>query len=242
MMTWYNTCMETAPKNLYGIFALMTVPSAAPFPENLQGKKVCGVVWCDSGEPEAAAKTFDSIRTFKQPVLDWVSPMPFTAIQSMFDTMYPPGMHWYWKALFVNDLDSTCNVHMKHGPLMPTPLSTMHIYPVNGAVCEKKHGDTAWNHRNAKYVVLILGIDELKSRSESIIKWARNYWDALQPYTLGSGYINFMMDEGTDAVESNYGDHYEQLSRIKAKYDPENLFRVNQNIKPAADQLRSKSG
>ena len=235
MMQWYDDYISSAPNNLYGFFGLLIVPPADPFPAELHGKKVCAVVWCYSGDMQSAEDVFTPIRSFKKPVLDWVAPMPFTAIQTMFDGMYPAGMQWYWKALFVKDLDDTCiDVHLKHASQMPTVLSTMHVYPLNGAASKVPQDETAWNYRDAKYCVVIIGVDPDPKGKDAIVKWAREYWDALQPYSLGGAYVNFIMDEGSESVKANYGDNYKKLAKIKGKYDPGNLFRVNQNIKPAS--------
>lgn len=234
MLQWYHRFISTAPNSVYGFFGLLIVPPSDPFPAELHGKKVCGIVWCYTGDMQAAQQVFEPIRSFKKPVLDWVGPMPFTAIQTMFDGMYPAGMHWYWKALFVNDLDNACiDLHLKHAAQMPTVLSTMHLYPVDGAASKILKDETAWNYRDAKYCVVIIGVSPDAGVESSIIPWARDYWTALQPYSIGGAYINFIMDEGAESVKSNYGDNYKKLAQIKATYDPGNLFRVNQNIKPA---------
>ena len=116
---------------------------------------------------------------------------------------------------------------------MPTLLSSMHMYPVTGAASRVGKNETAWNYREAKYSVVIIGVDSDSAGQEVIENWAKDYWSALQPYSLGGAYVNFVMDEGADVVKANYGDNYKRLAEIKAKYDPENLFKVNQNIKPA---------
>jgi FAD/FMN-containing dehydrogenase len=235
MMQWYHQFISSAPKDLYGFFAFLMVPPGDPFPSHLHNKKVCGIMWCYNGNIQLAEEVFAPIRSFKKPVLDFVGPMPFTAIQTMFDPMYPAGMNWYWKALFAKDMDDAAiDVHIKHGSRMPTLLSSMHIYPLNGAAAQVQDNETAWNFREANYSIVILGIDPDPHGKETITNWARDYWNALQPYSLGGAYVNFIMDEGADSVKTNYGKNYQRLSEIKAKYDPENLFRVNQNIKPAS--------
>lgn len=234
VMAMYNQLMSTAPNELYGFFGLLIVPPGDPFPVHLHHKKVCGAVWCYSGNMELAEEVFTPIRSFRKTVLDFVGPMPFPVIQTMFDAMYPAGMNWYWKALFMKDLnDASMDVFLTHGSVMPTLLSTMHIYPVNGAASQVNGSETAWNFREAKYVVVIIGIDSDPLTTESTVSWARDYWKALQPYSTGGGYVNFVMDEGSDNVKAIYGKNYDRLTRIKAKYDPQNLFRVNQNIIPA---------
>ncbi|MBL7700061.1 MAG: FAD-binding oxidoreductase [Chitinophagaceae bacterium] len=234
IMQWYDKLMSSASNDLYGFFGLLIVPPADPFPIHLHNKKVCGIVWCYNGDTKLADEVFAPIRSYKKSVLDFVGPMPFTAIQTMFDAMYPPGLQWYWKALFIKDLNKdSIDLFIRHGSDMPTVLSTMHIYPVNGVAAQVKDDDTAWNFRDARYVVVILGIDPDPSARELIKNWTRDYWNALQPYSLGGAYVNFIMDEGLESVKSNYGKNYKRLSAVKAKYDPENFFRVNQNINPA---------
>lgn len=233
MLTWYHNFISKAPDNVYGFFATLTVPPVAPFPEHLHLKKMCGVVWCYTGDMDEAEEVFKPIRAFKTPALDFVGPIPVPALQTLFDGLYPPGLLWYWKADFVKDLpEAAIDVHVKYGNELPTPLSSMHMYPVNGAASRVGKNETAWNYRDANYAVVIVGIDPDQSNKDKIINWARDYWNAHHPYSAGGAYINFMMDEGEDRIKATYGDNYKKLAEIKAKYDPNNLFRVNQNIKP----------
>jgi FAD/FMN-containing dehydrogenase len=238
MMQWYHSFILNAPDNINGFFAFLTVPPVAPFPEHLHMKKMCGVVWCYTGDPNKAEEVFKPIRAVKVPALDFVGPMPVPVLQTLFDGLYPPGLLWYWKADFVKDLnEASINLHAKYGSEMPTPLSSMHMYPVNGAASRVNKNDTAWNYRHANYAVVIVGVDADLANKDKIINWARNYWDALHPYSSGGAYVNFMMEEGEDRIKATYGDNYERLSAIKTKYDPHNLFRVNQNIKPKIEKV-----
>lgn len=233
MMKWYHNFISNAPDSVYGFFATLTVPPAAPFPEHLHLKKMCGIVWCYTGDMDKAEEVFKPIRSFKAPALDFVGPIPVPALQTLFDGLYPPGLQWYWKADYVKGLpEKAIDIHVKYGNELPTPLSSMHMYPVNGAASRVGKNDTAWNYRDADYAVVIVGIDGDVSNKDKIIKWARDYWDDHHTYSAGGAYINFMMDEGEDRIKATYGDNYEKLTAIKAKYDPNNLFRVNQNIKP----------
>jgi len=237
MLTWYHDFISTAPDNVYGFFATLTVPPEAPFPEHLQLKKMCGIVWCYTGDMDEAEEVFKPIRAVKTPALDFVGAIPVPALQTLFDGLYPPGYLWYWKADFVKELnEKAIDVHVKYGEELPTPLSSMHMYPVNGFAGRVGKNDTAWNYRDANYAVVIVGIDTDPINKDKIINWAREYWDAHHPYSAGGAYINFMMDEGEDRIKATYGDNYERLATIKAKYDPNNLFRVNQNIKPRMAQ------
>jgi len=233
MLTWYHNYLRSAPDNVYGFFATLTVPPAAPFPEHLHLKKMCGVVWCYTGDIDKAEEVFKPIRAVKAPALDFAGPIPVPALQTLFDGLFPPGLLWYWKADYVKDLnEAAIDIHAKYGNELPTPFSTMHMYPVNGFASRVGKNDTAWNYRDANYAVVIVGIDADPANKDKIITWARDYWDAQHPYSAGGAYINFMMDEGEERIKATYGDNYERLEELKAKYDPNNLFRVNQNIKP----------
>jgi FAD/FMN-containing dehydrogenase len=233
MMKWFNDYIRKAPDEVYGFFATLTVPPVAPFPEELHLKKMCGVVWCYNGNMDKAEEIFQPIRAYKKPALDFCGPIPVPALQTLFDGLFPPGLQWYWKADYVKDLsDEAIDVHVKYGNLLPTPFSTMHMYPVNGAAAKVGKADTAWNFRDATYAVVMVGIDDNPAGRDNIIRWGRAYWEEQHPYSAGGGYINFMMDEGEDHVKATYADNFKRLSQIKAKYDPTNLFRVNQNIKP----------
>jgi FAD/FMN-containing dehydrogenase len=234
VMKWYRDLIPTAPDDLNGFFAFLTVPPAPPFPEHLHMKKMCGVIWACTGPQSKAEETFTPIRGFKKPALDFVGPMPQPALQSMFDALYPPGLQWYWRADFVNELsDEAIAQHTRFGEALPSMHSTMHLYPVNGAASRVGKDDTAWNYRDATWAQVMVGVDPDPANNEKIISWTKSYYDALHPYSAGGAYVNFLMgDEGEDRVKKTYGDNYERLVAIKNKYDPGNLFRVNQNIKP----------
>ena len=237
VMKWYRDLIPAAPDDLNGFFAFLTVPPAPPFPEHLHMKKMCGVVWAYAGPQTKAEEIFKPIRAFKKAALDFVGPLPYPALQSMFDAVYPPGLQWYWKADFVNKLsDEAIAQDIIFGEKLPTMHSTMHMYPINGAAARVGRTDTAWNYRDAIWAKVMVGVDPDPANNEKTIAWARSYYDALHPYSAGGAYVNFMMaDEGEERVKATYGDNYERLVAIKKKYDPNNLFRVNQNIKPTRE-------
>jgi FAD/FMN-containing dehydrogenase len=233
VMRWYRKFIKEAPDDISGFFVFLVVPPGPPFPEHLHNKKMCGIVWCYTGPLDKAEDVFKPIRGFKKPALDFVGPIPHPALQSMFDPIYPPGLQWYWKADFFNELsDAAIEQHMKYGSQLPTMWSTMHLYPINGAAARVGKDDTPWAYRDATWAEVIVGVDPDPANKDRIIAWARAYWDALHPHSAGGAYVNFMMDEGEDRVKATYRGNYERLARIKAKYDPGNLFSVNQNIKP----------
>ncbi|MFH1717167.1 MAG: BBE domain-containing protein, partial [Planctomycetota bacterium] len=233
VMKWYREYITAATEDINGFFAFLTVPPAPHFPEHLHGKKMCAIVWCYVGDLDKAEEVFKPIRSFKTPVVDLVGPLPHTAVQSMFDPIYPPGHQWYWKADFVNELsDEAIALYVKHGSALPTPQSTMHLYPINGKAHRPGNSDTPWAYRDATWAQVIVGVDPDPANNDRIIAWAKEYWEALHPYSAGGAYVNFMMDEGEDRVKATYRDNYERLVEVKTKYDPTNLFRVNQNIRP----------
>jgi hypothetical protein len=193
---------------------------------------MCGIVWCCTGSPEKAEAATKPMRQFGTPALDYVVPMPFPVLQSFFDPLYPPGLQWYWRADFVKELtDKAIALHVEHGSRVPTMHSTMHLYPINGAVHRVGKNDTAFNYRDSLWAEVIVGVDPDPANNDKIVPWCKEYWDTLHPYSAGGAYVNFMMDEGQDRIKATYGDNYERLASIKKKYDPSNLFRVNQNIR-----------
>lgn len=232
ILKWYREYIVKAPNDLYGFFALLTVPGP-PFPENLHGKKMCGVVWNYTGEVKEAEKIFKSISESMKPDFEHVGSVPYPALQSMFDIFYPPGLQWYWRADFINEInDEAVAQHQKFGEALPTPHSTMHLYPTDGAAKEVKTDATPWNFRNANWSQVIVGVDPDPANKEKITNWTKSYYDAIHPYSAGAAYVNFMMEEGEDRIKASYGYNYDRLVKIKKKYDPNNFFCVNQNIKP----------
>jgi FAD/FMN-containing dehydrogenase len=232
----YRDFLPNAPRELNGFFAFATVPPGPPFPEEIHMRKVCGVVWCHTGtEEQAAADMAPLLDALPEPLLHGPAPMPHPAIQGAFDAVYPAGDQWYWRADFVKDIpDEAIEIHAKFGAEMPTWKSTMHLYPINGAAHDVGPADTAWAYRDANYGAVFAGVDPDPANVDAIRRWSIDYQEALHPYSAGGAYVNMMMDEGQERVRASYGDNYDRLAQIKAKYDPDNAFRVNQNIQPKA--------
>jgi FAD/FMN-containing dehydrogenase len=234
-MRFYRDYILTAPEEMNGWFAFLTVPPAPPFPEHLHMKKMCGVVWCYTGPLDQAEEVFRPIRQFGPPALDFVGPLPHPALQSMFDPLYPRGLQWYWRADWVKELsEEAIALHVEYGSQLPTMHSTMHLYPISGAPQRVGGNDTAFSYRDANWGMVIVGVDPDPANNDRMIAWAKAYSEALHPYTAGGAYVNMIMDEGPERVKAAYRDNYERLVQIKNKYDPTNLFHVNQNIKPTA--------
>jgi hypothetical protein len=159
--------------------------------------------------------------------------MPFPALQGLFDPLLPRGLLWYWKGNFVKELsDQAIDTHLEWAAKAPSELSLAHLYPIDGAVHRVGRNETAWGFRDATWSMVIAGIDADPTKAAEITAWAKGYWEAMRPYTLGGSYVNFLMDEGVERIKATYRENYDRLTEIKKKYDPDNFFRINQNIKP----------
>jgi FAD/FMN-containing dehydrogenase len=234
VLRFYDQFIAGAPEDVNGFFAFLTVPPGDPFPEELHMRQVCGVVWCCTGDMEQAEEAMRPAREFGPPLLDGVQQMPFPDMQSAFDAVYPPGLQWYWRADFVNELpEEAIAAHAEYGRQLPSMHSTMHLYPIDGAVHRVGQDETAFANRDSRWAEVIVGVDPEPANAAAITDWTKRYWEALHPYSAGGAYVNFLMhDEGGDRVKATYGDNYDRLVEVKRRYDPDNLFRVNQNIAP----------
>ncbi len=234
VLSWYREFILNAPEDLNGFFAFASVPPAPPFPEELHLQKVAAVVWCWTRPEDGAAEALAEAREQPGLLMDGVQPMPLPALQSAFDDLYPPGDQWYWRADFVDEIpDEAIERHAEFAEKMPTWKCTMHMYPIDGAAHRVGPTETPWAYRNANWGSVMAGVDPDPANVAAISSWSRNYNEALRPYSAGGGYLNMMMEEGQDRVEASYGENYDRLAKIKAKYDPDNIFHVNQNIQPA---------
>ncbi len=232
IMKWYREFILQAPEELNGWLAFLTVPPVEPFPEHLHLQKMCAVVWSFIGSEEAAEEVFAPVKAL-DPALFGVGEVPFPAFNAVFDPLYPEGDQWYWRADFFSEIsDESIVEHAKWAEKMPTPQSTMHLYPIDGAAHRVGKEDTPWAYRDANWAGVIVGVDPDPANADTLRDWAVGYYDALHPYSSGGAYVNFMMEEGQERIRASYRDNYDRLAEIKAKYDPENFFKVNQNIRP----------
>ncbi|MET7594786.1 FAD-binding oxidoreductase [Streptomyces sp. NPDC005481] len=235
VLRWYRSFLPQAPDDLNGFFAVLVVPPGPPFTEEIHGQKMCGVVWCWSGDPDRVEEMLAPVNEAGPPTFHFTAPMPYPAVQSMFDQLIPAGLQWYWRGdLFDRITDDAVEVHAKYAEGIPTALSTMHMYPVDGAAGRVGEDDTAWARRDAVWSGIVGGVDPDPANAETIRQWCVDYWEELHPHSMGGAYVNFLgADEGGDRVRATYGDHYDRLAAVKRAYDPHNLFHVNQNIEPA---------
>ena len=232
LLRWYRDFLPAQPDGLTGFFAFLSIPPGPPFPEELHLRKVCGVVWCYNGEDDSPA--LREARSWGTPLLDGIAPVPLPDWNSAFDAVYPAGDQWYWRGEFVKSIpDAAIEQHVKFGEAMPTWKCTMHLYPVDGMASRVGSDETAWAYRDAVWAQVIAGVDPDPANADVIRDWAVSYSDAVRPHTLGTGYVNFQMQETGDRVRAMYGPNYDRLARIKGHYDPDNAFSVNQNITPA---------
>lgn len=232
VLRWYRDFLPAQHEDLYGFFVTMTVPPVAPFPELFHLHKACAIVWCYTGDPGDAADALAPVREL-EPAWDGTGLAPYPALQASFDGLFPAGLQWYWRGDLFRDIpDEAVELHSTFGAEAPTALSQMHLYPVDGAVHRVGATETAWGHRDVNFSQVIVGVDPDPANAPAISKWTRDYHDAVHPYSVGGAYVNFMMDEGQDRVRASYGMNYDRLAQVKGTYDPDNIFRINQNIRP----------
>ena len=234
-MRWYREFSRSAPETFGSFLGLQTVPPNDPFPREHWGKKMSVLLLAHTGDTAAAA--IDAVRAaLPKPLIDWVGPISYPALQGMFDALNPPGMQWYWKGDFVDTLpDAAIDVHLAHAAKLPSTFSLMHLYPIDGAVHRPASDATAWGARDATWSMVIAGIDPNPAKAAELKAWATDYWAAVHPFDRDGAYPNFMMgDEGEARVRASYGDNYPRLAALKRKFDPANLFRINHNIRPAS--------
>jgi FAD/FMN-containing dehydrogenase len=233
VMRWYRDFTARKQTDFYIFLGLQGIPPVAPFPEAHWNKKMCVLLVAHNGAAGEAA--VNAIRNeLPKPLFDWCGPIPYTALQQMFDPFYPRGLNWYWKGDFVKTLpDDAIAAHVAHAT-KANVFSAMHLYPIDGAVHTRKSGDMAWGTRDALWSMVIVGLSPDAADRTAVRDWATAYWRAVHPYDLAGAYPNFMMaDEGEGRIHASFGSNYEKLARIKKTYDPTNFFRVNQNIPPA---------
>jgi FAD/FMN-containing dehydrogenase len=212
VMRWYRELLPSLPEELSGWIGLITIPPAPPFPEELWGRKACVIVWCYTGPHDRAAEVLEPVKAFGSPLLVGLMEMPFSVLQSAFDALYPAGLQWYWRADFFNEISDAA---------------------IDGAASRVAADATAFAYRDGGWAGVIVGVDPDPANAAAISQWARDYWEELHPTSAGGAYINFMMNEGQDRVKAAYRGNYDRLAQVKQRYDPDNTFHVNQNIRPA---------
>ncbi|CRK58343.1 probable oxidoreductase [Alloactinosynnema sp. L-07] len=233
LLRWYREFIADAPEQFGGFPAFQIAPPLPFIPEDRHGEPFALFVPCWSGPLDEGEAALKSLREVAPIVAEAVGPMPYPALNSAFDALLPPGLQHYWKANFVTELtDDAIAAHLEHGPKLPALNSTMHIYPINGACHRVATEDTAFAYRDANFATVIAGMWPDPATNEAGIQWVRDYYDATSAHSEAGGYINFMSEDDQSRIRDNYGGNYDRLVDVKRKYDPDNLFHMNQNIKP----------
>ncbi len=235
VMGTYREFIANAPEELGLFVGLKSVPPTDPFPKEHWNKRACALIGAFNGPVADGQKLMASLlEKLPTPLFNWMGEMPWPAINGLFDPFFPQGLQWYWKGDFVKALsDEAIDVHIANALKAPTPFCLMHLYPIDGAVRRVAKDATPWAARDASWSMVIAGISSDPNDAAALKTWGRGYWESIHPFNLEAAYVNFMdADEGDDRIELSYGHNYTRLRAIKAKYDPNNLFRVNQNIKP----------
>jgi FAD/FMN-containing dehydrogenase len=233
VMRFYRDFMTTAPNELNSYLGFHKLPPAPFVPTHLHGANVCMILSCYVGSLEKGEELVKPLRAFGPPQLDLLGPMPFPALNSIFDALLPAGLHHYWKAHFVKDLsDEAIDAHAIYGAKVPTYQSGMHMYPIDGVAHQIGQSDTAFSYRDVHWAVNVIGVSPNAVDMPDHIRWVREYWDALRPYAEAGSYINFLGDEGEERIKATYRENYGRLVALKNTYDPTNLFHINQNIVP----------
>jgi FAD/FMN-containing dehydrogenase len=233
ILAWYRDYIKTAPEEIGGFPAFQIAPPLPFIPEKRHGDTFMALVACWAGPVEKGERALKPWHDVAPVVAEFVGAMPYPALNSAFDGLAPPGLQHYWKANFVKELtNEAIEAHAEHGPKIPVVNSTMHIYPINGACHQVASDQTAFAYRDANFATVIAGMWPDPAQNTANIKWVKDYYDATAPHSESGGYINFMAEDDQSRIKDNYKGNYKRLVDVKRKYDGDNLFHVNQNIKP----------
>ena len=234
VLRFYRDWVADAPDELMTIIIHRKAPPLPFIPEELHGKLVVMVICCWAGDLEEGERFIRPLREFGSPVLDICLPKPFLAHQSMFDPSFPPGRWYYFKACDVVELsDELIDITVERSLRIESPLTAFPIWQMGGAVSRVGDDETAFNGRTAGFTYNIGACTATSEGYDEEREWVRSFWSALEPWHQGV-YVNFLGDEGADRVRQSYGpEKYGRLQALKQKYDPDNFFRINQNISPS---------
>jgi FAD/FMN-containing dehydrogenase len=233
VLRFYRDWVADAPDELMTIVVHRKAPPLPFVPEELHGKPVVMVICCWAGEVEEGEKVIRPLKEFNSPVADVCVPKPFLTHQAMFDPSFPPQRWYYFKSCDIQELtDEVIDITVEHSLQIKSPLTSFPIWQMGGAVARVGEDETAFNGRGAAFTYNIGACTETSEGFDEEREWVRNFWSALEPWHDGV-YVNFLGDEGADRVRESYGAaKYDRLRTLKQKYDPDNFFRINQNIPP----------
>lgn len=231
----FRTLAEKAPPELTLVLLIRPAPPAPWLPEEWHGKLIVAVLACYSGKPEEGEKVVAPIKSFGKPIGDVLVRRPYTQMQSLLDATQPKGRRYYWKSEYLTGIEpALCEKFIDHGEKIPSPHSAVILFQIGGALNRLAPGHSAVGNRDARYVLNIAGAWDQAGDDSTNIEWAREAWGDMKSFSTGGTYLNFLtQDEGPERTEAALGGALKQLAEVKAKWDPENVFRTNRNIKPS---------
>jgi FAD/FMN-containing dehydrogenase len=229
----FRDYLKTAPEEFGAFLGFHQGPPVPFLPEEWHGRPVVVIVGAWTGPIDEGARQWQPLLDAAPVLGSFVGPMPYPALNTLFDPLLPKGMQAYWKADFLAELsDDALKVAVDYGRRIPSVQSANHFYLIDGAVQRVPQEDTAFAYRNVSFAPVIAGMWNDPADNDANTRWVRDYWTALHPYAEPGGYINFMDADDQNRITDNYGPNYSRLAAVKAKYDPDNFFHINQNIKP----------
>ncbi len=236
VLRFYRDFMQEAPDEFGGGCAFVTAPPAPFIPESVQGTQVIAGIVCYVGPTEEGEAVLRPLKEALPPAIDMVQPMPYTALQSMLDAGNQPGMQNYWRAGFLDEMpDEAIDVLVEHTSKVTSPLTSLVIVPGGGALARAPDDETPLGLRDSPFNFHALTMWAEPVEPEKHMRWTRELTEVMQPWTGERTYLNFIGDEGEERVRTAFApEKYQRLVALKDKYDPDNLFRLNQNIKPSA--------
>lgn len=234
VLQFYRDFMKKASVELQCYAFFLNVPSVEPFPKEFHGKTTCALVACHSGDPQKGKTELQPLQEFGEPFLKFLQPIEYTAIQKSFDAGVPKGLRWFTKAHYLDKLNDTAiDILLEHTQPLPGAFTMTYLEPMGGAANKQDISTTAFPHRNKNYSLHIFPGWSDAEDDEKNINWAKEFHRAIQKETAGGVYVNLMSNDEKERVKEAYGENYDQLAEVKKKWDPNNLFRSNHNIKPA---------
>jgi len=235
VLSFYGDFIKNTPDEFVCWYVLRKAPPLPFLPEEWHGKEILALAVCYNGSIEEGERIAAPLRNFRKPLADIIAPHPFTAWQAILDPLLVPGLRNYWKSHDFRELsDGLIDVLMDYASRIPDPQTEIAFAQIGGAVSRIPSDATAYGHRDAQFVLNVHCRWEDPAKDAECIAWARELFRAAAPFATGSVYVNFMTQEETDRIRAAYGGNYDRLVELKNKYDPTNLFRLNQNIRPTA--------
>lgn len=238
LLTFYRDWVTELPDDLTTMLVWLTAPPEPFVPEDLVGTPMVAVACCHIGDHVDAEAALQPLRDVAPAAIDLLGPIPYVALQSMSDNSAPHGIHAYWKTAYLDDMaDATIDTIVDRCTELTglSPFSAFHLHHVGGAVGRVDTDATAFGHRTSPFIVNAVGHWTEEEPRVPHVDWVRATWDALQRHGAAAPYVNFLADEGQDAVRAAYGDRaHARLAELKGRHDPANVFHLNQNIPPAA--------